>query len=730
MRDARAARALAFGIGLGVIFAVLALSPMGAAMEEAVSLPWLFKMRGAVQPPSDVVIVAIDKRSADQLNLPPQPREWPRSEHAKLIQELRARGAAAIVFDLKFERPRSPTDDDEFAEAMRDFGRVFIVKGRDRQEKPEIGLAPIIDTPLQRNFEEAALGAAPFPIPRVESRRVNQIWAFHAGDATLPAVALHAGVQHSWLKLLNESGLSIGASALDNEEIPVSSELTHSLRLAFKNNPNFAETVRHRLAQMQREIGNSALTSPLLESLIRLYEGPDNFYLNFYGPPGTIPTISYYQVLSGGAALDSTAFRGKTVFVGVSELTRPLKEDSFPTVFGRDDGVDLSGVEIAATAYANMLTGHTVRPLDPGVSAAIVFALGVVITVCSLTIPAGWALIIAVAVAAGYAIAAQMLFAGHATWVPLATPLMLLIPTAVLLGFASQNSFVRRQRQRVLRALGNYVPAKVAKTFADRATEPTTVRETVYATCLAADAEGFTAAAEGMMPEAAASFLNAFFEALAEPLKRHGADLTQFHADSIMCAWTGPRPDPAMRSKACLAAAEALDAVRSFNERYAPLHLGVRFGLHTGRVFVGNAGADGHFIYGIVGDIANTASRIEQLNKQLGTRLLATEEVVAGLDDILVRPLGDFWFAGKRSSVPVVEILCPVREATMAQLSLCARFERAIEAFRGERWEEAESHFQSIHRDYPDDGPARFYLDQRLPEAGRLAAETDSSPVI
>ena len=312
----------------------------------------------------------------------------------------------------------------------------------------------------------------------------------------------------------------------------------------------------------------------------------------------------------------------------------------------------------------------------------------------------------------------------------MATPLMLLIPTAVLLGFASQNSFVRRQRQRVLRALGNYVPAKVAKTFADRATEPSTVRETVYATCLAADAEGFTAVAEGMMPEAAASFLNAYFEALAEPLKRHGADLTQFHADSIMCAWTGPRPDPALRSKACLAAADALEAVRGFNERYAPLHLGVRFGLHTGRVFVGHAGGGGHFIYGIVGDIANTASRIEQLNKQLGTRLLATEEVVAGLDDILFRPLGDFWFAGKRSSVPVVEVLCPVRDATMAQLSLCARFEMAIEAFRGERWAEAESHFQGIHRDYPNDGPARFYLDQRLPEARRLAAETHSSPAI
>ena len=151
--------------------------------------------------------------------------------------------------------------------------------------------------------------------------------------------------------------------------------------------------------------------------------------------------------------------------------------------------------------------------------------------------------------------------------------------------------------------------------------------------------------------------------------------------------------DPEMRSKACLAAAEALEAVRTFNERHAPIHLGVRFGLHTKRVFVGHAGAAGHFIYGIVGDIANTASRIEQLNKRLGTRLLSTEEVVAGIDDILVRPLGDYQFAGKRAAVSVVEVLCPVRDATMAQLSLSARFRLAVEAFREDIGDEAEFRF-------------------------------------
>src|SRR5512132_4122480 len=225
MMPIRTARALAFGLGLGIIFSVLALTPIGAALEEAVSLPWLFRMRGAIEPPSDVIIVAIDQQSADYLGLPPQPREWPRSHHARLIGELKKRGATAVIFDLKFERPQSPAEDDEFASAMRDFGRVFLVKGRDREVNPIIGNigSPTVDVPLQNELEEAALGVAPFPLPRVESRQVNQVWALHADDATLPAVALHAGVEDRWLELLSTSGFPIGAAALDAKKVSVSS---------------------------------------------------------------------------------------------------------------------------------------------------------------------------------------------------------------------------------------------------------------------------------------------------------------------------------------------------------------------------------------------------------------------------------------------------------------------------------------------------------------------------
>ena len=312
-----------------------------------------------------------------------------------------------MVFDLKFQRPQSPAEDEEFAQGIRAFGQVFLVKGRNRKDGPEIGSTkPFEDLPLQKNLEEAALGVAPFPLPRAESR-VSQVWAFHDDDATLPAVALHGTVSDRWLKLLSDAGLQIGGSSLD-ANTPLSSELTHNLRLAFKNDPMFANSVRQKFQQeLSGGIGETASTA-MLDALIRLYEGPDNFYLNFYGPPGTVPTIPYYRLVSGdGPPVDCLDFRGKTVFVGLSELTKPVTEDHFPTVFDRDDGVHMSGVEIAATAFANMLKNQSLQPAGPGLRALILFTLGVVITVCSLMLPAGYALALAIAVAAGYAVAVQ-----------------------------------------------------------------------------------------------------------------------------------------------------------------------------------------------------------------------------------------------------------------------------------------------------------------------------------
>jgi adenylate cyclase len=90
-----------------------------------------------------------------------------------------------------------------------------------------------------------------------------------------------------------------------------------------------------------------------------MYQGPQERYLNYYGPPGTIQTVSYYKILQ--AQVDSPGaagphdLTGKVVFIGLSEQLRPEEKDGFYTAFSQRNGLDISGVEIAATAFANLL---------------------------------------------------------------------------------------------------------------------------------------------------------------------------------------------------------------------------------------------------------------------------------------------------------------------------------------------------------------------------------------
>jgi adenylate cyclase len=727
---------LIVGVVIGAAGTLFALTPAGLDFEEKVGLAWLFRVRGPIQPPPDVVVVALDRRSAEYLQLPRNPREWPRgwprSLHGKLVDELKRRGASTIVFDMRFETEQRSDEDASFADAIGRAGRVLLFQGGYDDEQPRRQPVPdgggdlVLHTlrqPLPA-FANAASGLAPFPLPGTPAR-VSRALAFQSDQApTLPALALQmygSEVFETWRSVLEDSERSIGATYLPNwsgvNNGPSVSDLSRAVRVAFKRDPEFGRRVRQASEDVEKKdnLRGTGQAGALLNAWIRLYEGPDSFYLNFYGPAGAIPTIPYYALVSpDSSGIFEHAFdlTGKAVFIGFSELVEPTKSDRVETVFSRSDGVNLSGVEIAATAFANLLTGRDLKPADRAMAGGILLGLGAIIAPSAYALPPVMAVSLVLAVAAGYAVAAQVLFDANDIWLPIATPILLQLPLALFLGLLARSLLERRQRKHIQHAIRYFVPGEVARELADHPVEPLKMGETVYATCLATDAEAFTALAEGMMPEAAAAYLNQYFAALAEPIDRYGCNVKEFRADGSMCAWTSSQPDAAVRSRACFAALEALAAIQRFSEHNAPLRLGVRLGLHAGRVFVGPAGGGGRFAFAIIGDIANTASRIEALNKQLGTRLLASAEVVAGLDDVLARPLGEFRLAGKHGVVSVFEIMGLAESASMAQLSLCGRFPAALQRVREQRWGEAAASFEAILRDHPTDGPSRFYLDR------------------
>lgn len=708
---------------IGACGVVLALTPFQLPLETRVGLYTLFHLRGERPPPAEVAIVAIDGQTGNKLGLSTLPRDWPRSIHGKLIEELTRRGAAVIVFDFDFRRPRVEQHDLAFARAIASSNRVVLFEHLNGRRQPIEGpdgriqgsvWVEELEPPLPA-FASAARALAPFPLPKLGAA-VHQFWTFKPSarnTPTMPAAALQLFTLQNyapWRELLAASTrLPLDGLPLKPTDIRDARQMKALMQ------------GMHRLFDQDQELATriaAATADPsnrTTAALLGLYAGDNERYLNYYGPPGTIPTLSYQAVIQGAdpkatpATLDVA---GKVVFVGYSDLFDPGQPDRFFTVFTRDDGVDLSGVEIAATAFANLLTDQSVNPLDAGTTLLTLLFFGLVVGALVYLTPAVLGVTLAIVLAAVYATAAQLSFNSAGVWWPLATPLLIQLPLALFIGLLAQYRLERRRVKHISEAIRQYVPESVSRLLTGGSEQiPHSVNKVTYGTCLATDMAGFSTIAEKMGPGDLARFLNEYFEVLAQALKRHGVEVTEFRADAIMCAWTGEADNAAVRRQPLLAALEAAQAISLFNTQ-RNLSGSVRVGLADGNFYVGHAGGGGHFVYSIVGDCANTASRIESLNKHLGTQLLATSTVVDGQEDMLVRSLGKYRFVGKHEALPISEIVATRASATMPQLDLCARFAPALAAFEHGEWTLAVEHLESLLLGFPQDGPSRFLLER------------------
>jgi adenylate cyclase len=291
----------------------------------------------------------------------------------------------------------------------------------------------------------------------------------------------------------------------------------------------------------------------------------------------------------------------------------------------------------------------------------------------------------------------------------LATPTLVQLPLALLIGLMGQYLLKRRKEEQMTRAIRYYLPDNLVRDMAQRQVDPTTLNRVVFGTCLATDMTDFIALGESKSPHELAVFMNEYFDALAQALKHHGVDVMEFRADMIMCAWIAPVRSPEICRKGMNAAIEVSEIITRFAQAHGSRHFNPRVGLQDGDVYVGHTGGGGRFLYSIVGDTANTAARLESLNKHLGTHVLAAESVVQDANGLLLRPLGSFRLRGKADPTSVCEILGRKESARAEHLHLCAQFAEGLAAFQRKEWHRAASLFEAIVKIHVDDGPSRFY---------------------
>jgi adenylate cyclase len=193
-----------------------------------------------------------------------------------------------------------------------------------------------------------------------------------------------------------------------------------------------------------------------------------------------------------------------------------------------------------------------------------------------------------------------------------------------------------------------------------------------------------------------------------EPVRRHAGMVANVIGDSMMALWVDRAASRQLFGRAARAAVETQRAVAAFNAARPEHPLATRIGLHGGAIVLGHVGAGDRFEYRPVGDIVNTASRIENLGKQLGVYTLASDEVAGSRQAVPTRDLGLFLPVGKRSPLRVHELL---DDADVDRRALIEGFAAALAMFHARRWRQAAACFEALLERFPQDGPSRFYLE-------------------
>lgn len=264
-----------------------------------------------------------------------------------------------------------------------------------------------------------------------------------------------------------------------------------------------------------------------------------------------------------------------------------------------------------------------------------------------------------------------------------------------------------RARARLRDSFGHYLPPTLIEEMLKGDAIPHLGGERREIAVLFTDIAGFTTFSEAMDPADLAVFTNEYFDGVCAAIFKHGGNVNAYIGDSVLAFFGAPVQQ---EDRADRAIAAALDIDR-FTTRFKAdlaargIDFGhTRVGLHNGVAFVGNIGTDRLMRYTALGDVLNTGSRLEGLNKAIGTHICCSAEIMRMAQKHTCRPVGAFVVKGRHGAT---EVFTPV-DSEIHSLAWVRRYEEAFRAAE-ECLPEALDLFTAMHAEDPHDACVSFH---------------------
>lgn len=646
-------------------------------------------------PPPEVVILAIDERSVNELGRWP----WSRSVFADFVNKLSEYEPKVVAFDIVNSEYTNEKDDAALGAALKNL------------KNPILGYF-FRDTESTEHNEKA--------FKQIKKSKINIVKVIEEPHENYSRnYKLYKSVELN----VPEIGKSSKGFGFFNFQ-PDSDGIFRRAILTTKYEGGFYPSLS--LEAFRKYIRGQVILSLDRFGIKNLYVNKNEIpvsergqlILNFYGETGTIPTYSIVDVLNG--ELDAEKIKNKIVLVGATEIAiydiRPSPLDNiFP------------GIELQATAVANILSGNYLlknsftATVDLVLIIAFSFFLILFLFFVKRTITGVLILIIMIFI---HIYSNYYIFENYNLLLSGTFPILSLVLSFVFYeGY--RNLIVEKKSRFLKRAFSSYVSPDLVTQIISNPDKLNLGGESRNITLLFSDIRGFTSLSESTTPTQLVEILNEYLSPMTTIVMQNKGTLDKFIGDAVMAIYGAPFDLPTHGKNACDTAImmfEKLEELnKSFKERELP-RIDIGLGINTGEAVVGNMGADVRFDYTAIGDSVNLAARLEGQTKYYGVGIIISKSTLDEIDpqiinnmdneeSFLIRELDYIKVKGKTEPILIYQLI-PENGSREKIMRLINKFDEGLEYYRKREFELAKDKFSQILEDNPLDGPSKLYIER------------------
>lgn len=607
----------------------------------------------AAQP---VRIVDIDEASLRQLGQWP----WPRTQLAKLVDNLSELGAAAITFDIIFPEPDRMSPDHILNDPLL---------------KQAVGTLPT-ETLANLPNNDAILAKA------ITGRSVVLAFAGGTGAMAEPPMAKAGFAQTGLpafdvvppvgkitrnLKILDDAAIGLGDINID---FSGEQGIARHIPLLWSDGKSYypslvLESLRVAQGASTIVVNGSPDTENALDSIrVGEIEIPvaDNGQLSIYyshNRPNLY--VSAARVIS---ADDHQTLRpliqGHIILIGTSAVG--LLDSKTSSL-----GEAIPGVSVHAQALQQIMSGAFLKRPEWAAASEYVFvgmiglliSLGMIVFRPLPVVASLFANIAFLAFITAYA------FRSFGVLIDVTFPI-LAIATIFLTTIAFKLLVTDREGRELRNVFSHYVAPSI---LAEIESNPRSLKlggETRDITVMFVDIQNFTPMGESLEPEVLVGIVNNLLSACCAGILSKGGTIDKFIGDAVMAFWNAPIAQNDHQYLASLAALEIQNKIKYFNSNEANQAIlkphglwpiSVRIGLATGPAIVGNMGSLERFDYSVLGETVNLASRAEGMCKQVGHNIIIAGSITNKTNSMAIIDAGSVLARGKTQKTPIHLVL-------------------------------------------------------------------------